>query len=247
VFAFLLSLLPMAAIEITSFGRLGILAAFLASKERPIGKGLAFVVGTFLCYMLLGVLIAVGLGQVFKRAGGGLADRLFNPQTIDYVISLPIGLLLVAAAVRMFLKPSPGAGVPDTVGTASVSKSGLVVPFITGIWSNAVAGPALLVSFAAFGQILKAEFSIPVTLLVLAYYNLLVVSPLIFFTWLTAMNRQRAERIFGSIRRGGRKLGRWLVPALCLLIGLVMIADSVGFFMGHPLLPTGSKGSDAAP
>lgn len=249
MFAFLLSLIPAAAVEITSIGRLGILGVFLASRERPIAKGIAFLIGTFVCYMALGILFSVGLGQVLQKAGGAFADRLINPENIDYLISLVIGLLLVGVAVRMIRKKTPllAEEKPGQLEMESESKRGLVAPFLTGIGSNAIANPALLVSFAAFGQILKAEFSIPVTLLVLAYYNLLVISPLIFFTWLTAVNRERADRMFASIRGGAGKWGRRLIPALCLLIGLVMIADSIGFFLGHPLLPTGPKGSDAGP
>jgi threonine/homoserine/homoserine lactone efflux protein len=198
--------------------------------------------------MVVGILFAVGLGQVLQKAGGAFADRLINPENIDYVISLVIGLVLSTVAVRMIRKPAPdpSKGNRGRSGPDGETKSGLAAPFLTGIGSNAIAGPAMLISFAAFGQILKAEFSVPVTLLVLAYYNLLVISPLVFFVWLSAVNRERADRFFESMRARAGGFGRKLIPILCLIIGSIMIADSIGFFFGHPLLPMGAKPEVAA-
>jgi hypothetical protein len=46
---------------------------------------------------------------------------------------------------------------------------------------------------------------------------------------------------FAAIRRFFSVWGRRILVFLFALLGTVVIADAIGFYLGHPLLPTGSE------
>jgi len=60
---------------------------YAASTERPVVTSSALLVGHTVAYLAAGFVIALGIDKV--------AERLANPRTIDFVISLAIGLLLL--------------------------------------------------------------------------------------------------------------------------------------------------------
>jgi cytochrome c biogenesis protein CcdA len=238
VIAFFLSLIPLAAIDGSSAARPAILALILGSKNRPVLSGAMYVAGTFAVYMALSLAFVLGLGAAFEKmassAGGGALDRLRNPENIDYTISLIIGLLLLLAAWHFSKPPQPK---PDKTSKGFTPRGA----FILGAASNAIVGPGILPSFAAWNQIMKSPYSAATCLVLLIIYNFLVVSPLVFLVVLRATNKEKADRVFAAISRFFAVWGRRTLVFLFALLGIVMIADAIGFYLGHPLLPTGSE------
>lgn len=60
---------------------------FAAGTRRPIVNSSAILVGHALAYFSVGIFMALGLQRI--------TDRLMNPHTMDYVIGLLIGILLL--------------------------------------------------------------------------------------------------------------------------------------------------------
>ncbi len=238
---FLLSLLPFAIADGASATRLAILALLLGSKEKPVRCGAMYLAGTYLVYTIYGMLFVLGLATVFEKfasgAGGDVADRIINPHSIDYVISFVIGILFLFGTWHFSKPPKPKKEKEDEKGVTPRGS------FVLGAVTNAIVGPGILPSFAAYTQIMKSPFSTVTCLVILFTYNFLVISPLVFLFFLRIVNEDRADRVFASIASFLSTWGRRFVFVLFLLLGLVMIADSVGFFFGYPLIPTGDGGS----
>jgi threonine/homoserine/homoserine lactone efflux protein len=240
---FVLSLIPLAAIDGSSAARPAILAVIMGSREKPVFCGAMYVLGTFVVYMIIGLLFVLGLGAWFEKmaegAGGGAIDRIVNPEEIDYYISFVIGVLLLFGAWKIS-RPSKEKGPKKESKGFTPGRA-----FVLGAASNAIVGPGILPSFAAYNQMMKSSFSAPEVFVLLVVYNFMVVSLLVFLVWLRAVNEERAERVFAGIARFFSTWGKRVVVFLFCVLGLVMIADSAGFFMGHPLIPTGSPKNGA--
>ena len=243
VIATLVSLLPLVVVEATAIARIGVLGLLLSARGRPVARGLALVAGTFVCYMMLGLLFVFGLGQAVEKAGKSFGDRIENPESIDYVISLVLGVILIYAALRLNRRKatkSKALAVESDVAGESASKGGIGKTFLVGFSMNLVVGPNTLCSFAAYNQILKADFDGLTTLFFIVGYNLVIVWPLVLLIQISVRNRDRASRIFDGMRENSAKWGARLGPPILLAIAVVIIADSIGFFLGHPLIPTGT-------
>ncbi len=237
---FILSLVPLAAIDASSAARPAMLALLLGAKNRPIMCGAMYVAGTYAAYMILGLIFVLGFGRVFEEmassAGGGALHRIANPESIDYTISLIIGVLLLFAAWRLTRPPQEKKDKKPSKGFSPAGAFGL------GAATNLIVGPGILPTFAAWNQVMKSSFSAPACFIILVIYNLMVVSVLIFLVVLRVVSQERADRAFAGIARFFSTWGRRIAVALFLILGLIMVVDAIGFYMGHPLLPTGGEG-----
>lgn len=237
--AFFLALIPLAALELTCWPRAALLTLFLGQRDRPVAGGIAFVAGTFAAYVGLGLLIVFGLGSVLERVSDAVIDRIGNPEGIDYLVTFLLGLGLLVFSIRTFLK-KPSTEAAEAEAPPEEKGGSLFKAFGTGVGSNLIVGPNTIGSFAAFTQIMKAEFNPAATLVMVLLYSLLVVLPLVLLVWVSAVNRERAEKAFEAMRAFFGRSGKRLLPTLGLITALLLLADSIGFFLGHPLFPTGS-------
>ena len=85
-------------------------------------------------------------------------------------------------------------------------------------------------------QILKADLATASMIWILIYYNLIFALPLIGFIVLREMMGDKAsfllEKITGFFSHWGKQI---FIVSLCLL-GPLLIADGIGWFIGYPIL-----------
>ena len=102
--------------------------------------------------------------------------------------------------------------------------------------------PGALPYFAAVDQMLRADLPVFQTVLAVFFYNLVFVAPLIaivvFRQWMGA----RADGVFGAINRFMETWGRRVVTIALIALGLLLVVDGVGWFLGKPLIPVGWPG-----
>jgi len=183
---------------------------YAAGTNRPVVNSSALLLGHTAAYFAAGILVALGLEQI--------SDRLANPKTIDFVVQLAAGLLLLWLALR----PRKDTGKkPDedqtelTVGTAL----GL------GAIINVAGVPFAIPYFAAVGQILKADLSNTTAIVVLLAYNLLYALPFSIVPILRAVLGESSRPLLERINSFVTRSSRIVMPVMLVLIGLALVAD----------------------
>ncbi len=219
-----LSMLPFAVVAL----------AVLLTGDTPYLTATGFLLGIFVAYFASGVVIALGLGETINRVTAALVHWFKNPNALDYYLSIVIGLALIFLGYRWATarraraeqkKPDAGAG----PGKAFLLGAGAV---IAGLWGA-------LPYFAAVDQILKADLSVAEAITALAYYNVIFVSSGVLLVLSRAVFGAWADAVFEAVNRLFAVWGKRILIVAMVILGLVMVADGVGWLLGRPLLPVG--------
>lgn len=208
------TLLPILVVDIVN----PVLFAMLvlaAGTSGPVVNSSALLAGHTLAYFVAGVFVSAGITQI--------ADRLANPQSIDFVLSGLVGLGLLWMVLPTKRQGAPKANEPEWELTpVKCLGFGAVVNFI-GI-------PFALPYFAVVDQILKADLSIPESLSVLAIYNVAYALPFASVPAAVAISGESAqpflEKINGFLVRASDIVMPWMLG----LLGLALVADSIVYF-----------------
>lgn len=228
----LLVLTPISLIDSTSMMPFAVVVlAMLLSGPKPYLSSMNFVLGTALTYFAGGVLIAVGLGSLIESVSAALVHWWRNPSTLDYVLSLIVGVGLVFVGYRWAVARQE-AKEKDAFSGVTPARA-----FLLGAGTTIVGLWGALPYFAAIDQILKADVSDWEAMIALAYYNLIFVAAMVLGIILRALLGKRADRLFDGVSRFFSIWGKRILIAVMVSLGLVMMADGVGFFFGHPLIP----------
>lgn len=188
---------------------------FAAGSARPVSNSAAILVGHTVAYFIAGIAISLGIEQI--------AQRLTNPQRIDFVIGGLVGAGLLWMALRTKTNGAPSADEPGWELTPLKCVAfGAVVNFI-GV-------PFALPYFGAIDQILKADLSTVDALLALGAYNLVYALPFAIVPVAVAISGDSAkpwlEKINGFLVRASDILMPWLLG----LLGLALLVDAALFF-----------------
>ncbi len=231
----LLSLTPISLIDSLSLLPFAmVVLAVLLSGPKPYLASVSFLLGTTLAYFAAGLLIVFGLGEFIQRATAGIAHGCNNPRAIDYILSMVVGIALILLGYRWAIarrkraeRKQVSAGM--TPGAAFVTGAGAT---IAGIWGA-------LPYFAAIDQIMKADVSYAEGIVALAYYNIVFVSLAAALVLIRAVVGQRSDGLFNAVTRLFEIWGKRVLVALMIVLGSVMLADGVGWLLGHPVIPVG--------
>lgn len=193
-----------------------------AGASRPVANSAAMLAGHTLSYFVAGVAVAHGFDQV--------AERLANPQHIDYLLSAVLGAMLLWMALRVKKDGAPAASEPERALTpASAFGIGAVVNFV-GI-------PFAVPYFAVVDQILGANLSAADSIAVLAVYNLGYAAPFLIVPAAVAIAGERARPLLEKISSVLGRLSDAAMPWMFGLLGAVLLADSaVYLFTGEGLI-----------
>ncbi len=206
--------------------------AVLLGGCRPLTRSLMLVAGIVVTYLPFGVLLLFGLDAVFDQVTEKLA-RFWNeePDTLDLLLQLMIGGAMLAFGYRLAGRRESRADKPPAEGmTAGQAFVLAAVLNLTGMWGA-------LPYFAAIDQILRADLNPGGMLLAVVYYNLVFVVPLLAFIALRYALGARGDRLFQAATDFLTRWGRRLIMVILTLLGSVLVADGVGWFLGMPLLP----------
>ena len=230
----LLVLFPIALVDSISMLPVGVpvMLTMLAAR-RGLAACVAFLLGIFAVYLPCGIVIALGLGAVFERLGAWLAEAWAKtPGTSDLALQITVGLALLAFGWKL-------AGARQKRGQRAAERSGLGPPqaFTLGAGLMIVGMPGALPYFAAVDQILRADASTTGAVLALLWYNAVFLLPLVLVPVLRLVLGARSQPFFDAVSRFSEVWGRRLIAAALLLLGGLLVADGVGWFLGRPLFP----------
>ena len=189
---------------------------YAAGGNRPVLLSSSMLLGHTVAYFSAGIVLALFMETI--------ASWFANPRTIDFVIELMLGLVLlwVAFGSRKSSGKRPDEKAPELTVLSSFG-FGAVVNFI-GI-------PFAVPYFAAIDQILKTDLSTTETVLMLLSYNLAYAVPFALVPLLSAVMGERAKPILGRINEVLDKVSGFLMPAMLGLIGLALLADAIKYFV----------------
>ena len=228
----ILILTPISLVDSTSIIPLSILPLIiLLSGRRPVLGSVAFLTGIFITYLILGILIALGLGSMFDQINVYLLQIWKHPDTLDLILQIIIGVILLVFGFRR-----PRAR--DSRGDSGISES--ITPpkaFIIAAGLVIIGMPGAIPYLAAIDQLLRADLSGLEVVLVILYYNVLFILPLAVLVFIRVFFPNQSERIFAFIKDLIAKWGRRVIVTLLVIRGLVMVVDGIGWFLGMPLIP----------
>jgi cytochrome c biogenesis protein CcdA len=188
---------------------------YAAGTERPILNSSFVLLGHTTAYFAAGIVLALGIERI--------SERLANPERIDFVIEIVLGLVLlwVAAGSRKDTGKRPEEESP-ALGPAAAFGLGATVNFI-GI-------PFAVPYFAALSQILQADLSTTGALTVLGLYNFAYALPFTAVPLMVWMMGDRSRPLLEKINGVLERVSGVLMPILMGLIGLALLADGIVYF-----------------
>ena len=188
------------------------LMVLAVGTDRPIANSSALLAGHTGAYFVSGVVIALGLDPIVRRLG--------NPEPVDFVIELAIGLFCLWAA----FSSRDGQASKEREPGFALSPLGC---FGYGAIVNFLGVPFALPYFAVVDQLLKANLSVESSLVVLAVYNIAYVLPFLLVPILVALMGDASRPILETINRRLTSLVDTLMPLLLFLVGAALIADGL--------------------
>jgi cytochrome c biogenesis protein CcdA len=190
-------------------------ALFLATGERPRGQVAEFTFGVFAVYLLGGLAIALGPGQL-------VLSLVPHPDAEDrYVLEIVAGVAMVTAAAFVFSYRNRLAEREVPKPNPEGRSSGWLGAVIT-----AVELPTAFPYFAAITAIVGSGLGVPRQALLLLLFNFCFVLPLIGIVATLSFAGDRAQQLLASAR--DKLESHW--PAL--LAGLALLAGAFVILLG---------------
>ena len=183
-------------------------ALYMAEGKRAVAQVVEFTLGVFAVYLLGGVLVLLGPGEL-------ILDAVPRPShTARDIIEIVAGVALVVAAGVLWRKR-------DTLGAARRHERRPPVQprssAILGATITAVELPTAFPYFAAIAAVVGSGYPLPRQIFLIVLFNVCFVLPLIGIAVVLAVAGDRAEELLGRVRRFLR--ANW--PRVLAWVGLV--------------------------
>jgi len=206
--------------------------AIILNGRSPALGALSFIAGGFLVYLIFGIVIALGLDTLID----GYADKVISyiksePDCVELVIQILLGFIMIYFAWQLSKK------VPDMAQQKSYDSD--IRPtqaFTLSASINIIGMWGALPYFAAISQILKVDVETPAMLWLLIYYNFIFALPLIGFVILRKIAGKSADKLLNYIAELFTRWGKQVIVISLYLLGSLLIADGIGWFIGLPIL-----------
>ena len=189
---------------------------FAAGSGSPVLNSSAMLAGHTLAYFVAGIAVALGIEKI--------AERLANPEPVDFVISGIVGVGLLWLVLPARSSGAPTHDEPEWELTPTKC-------FGFGAMINFVGIPFALPYFAAVGQITSAFQSLTASLVSLGIYNITYAVPFAVVPLAVAVAGDGAKPMLGKVNEILVRAADVLMPWMFGLLGLALVADSAAFFI----------------
>lgn len=231
----LLVLTVIALLDCMSMVPLAVLPMTVAlGSSRPLALAGAFIAGIYAAYFACGIPLWLG-AEVFIEHFGAYLSRLWNqPNALELVIQIVLGVLLMLSA--WYLHRSKKNKTES--GAKPMASPGAM--FLLGVTLILIGIPGAVPYLAAIERIVSQDLNWAGAVACLGFYNLIFVLPFLCLIGFRFAMPQHAGKLFQTLADFCLSMMPKLTALLFFLVGLVMAADGVGWFLGHPLLPVSS-------
>ena len=208
-----------------------VIMVVLLAEPKPLVRPSALIVGIFVTYVASGLLILLGLQIVFDEISAYTLRLWKNPEAEELILQVLIGAVLCAFGVRIAT-----ARKRRTEKPAASDMTGIQA-LLAGAGLTIVGLPGAVPYFAAIDLILRTDVTLLQQMLALGYYNYVFVTPLVAIVALRLILGERSTGTLDAVKKFFDTWGQRLIVALLLILGVVLVLDGIGWFLGHPLIP----------
>ncbi len=192
---------------------------YLLGTKKPISASFAYMLGIFVTYFLIGILLLVGLGPLIQNIYTQLSP------TTEYSIGLALGLLCLYFAYRLYIhrEEPPKHRTPKSLAFWDVFTIGAVLAFLNF--------PTMLPYLAAINFILKAQMGIIGDLAALIFYNIIYILPMIIVLCIYSLSGKWGMKILQKLNR---YIDQWSLKVMALflfVLGLYLALDGMIYFI----------------
>jgi cytochrome c biogenesis protein CcdA len=188
-------------------------ALYMAEGKRAVAEVVEFTLGVFAVYLLGGVLVLLGPGEL-------ILDAVPRPShTARDVIEIVVGVAMLVAAGVLWRKrdrlarPRPEHRPPIQPRSSA----------ILGATITAVELPTAFPYFAAIAAVVGSGYPLPRQIFLLVLFNVCFVLPLIAIAAVLAVAGDRAEDLLGRVRNFLRDNWPRVLAGVALVAGLFVI------------------------
>jgi cytochrome c biogenesis protein CcdA len=189
---------------------------YAVGTERPLMNANAALLGHTTAYL--------GFGIVLALAFEAIKERLANPEPIDYVFGLLIGVILLWVVWRN------QTGKLQTNKEPQMERLTPLKAFGIGAIINIVGLPFALPYFAALDQILKVNLSVTDSVTLLIGYNLVYALPFLVVPLLSLILGENSRPLLARINEKVDRISTYLMPLMLGLVGIVLVIDGLLYF-----------------
>ena len=207
--------------------------AAILGGNRPILSSTAFLMGVFIVYLCCGLLLLLGFDALFQIVGAELSQRWKHPDTLDLILQVTLGSVMIAFAWKL-AKSRQTHGERGATGSMTPWQS-----FMLGSVLTVIGLPGAFPYFGAIDQILRVDPKPTVAALTLAYYNLMFILPLVCLIIIRVYLGNAGDLVFQRVAQFSDLWGRRLIVSVLFLVGIALLVDGIGWFLGYPILPVG--------
>ncbi len=205
----------------------------LLAGPHPVVRSSAFLFGVFVSYLAAGVLVMLGLQEIFDEVNAYLVRLWKSPYTEELLLQIVLGAVLVAFGWRLAIRRAKHAGEPTAEAMTARQA------WLAGIGLTIAGLPGAVPYLAAIDMVLRTDLPSTQRLILITWYNVVFVAPLAGIVALRQAFGGGADSFIDAIRRFLDRWGPRLIVVLLLAFGIVLVADGIGWFLGHPLIPIG--------
>ena len=228
----LLVLTPIGLLDSTSIVPLCILPlVMLLAGPQPLLRAFAFIFGIFATYVACGLLILLGLQSLLDEISAYAVRLWQEPETEELILQILLGGVLCLFGWRIAKGGKARAEKPVA--------SGMTAPqaLLAGAVLTIVGLPGAVPYFAAIDLTLRAELAFGQQVAALGFYNLVFVLPLAAIVVVRLVLGERSRSLLDRIKRFFDTWGQRVIVALLMVLGALLVADGIGWFLGTPLIP----------
>jgi cytochrome c biogenesis protein CcdA len=189
---------------------------YAVGTDRPLMNANAALLGHTIAYLVFGI----GLALAFEA----ITQRLANPEPIDYVLGLMIGVILLWVVWRN------QTGKLQTKQAPQMEQLTPLQAFGIGAMINLVGLPFALPYFAALDQILKANLSVIDSVTLLVGYNLIYALPFLLVPLLSLILGENSRPLLARINEKVDRISTYLMPLMLGLVGILLVFDALLYF-----------------
>lgn len=193
--------------------------AYLLATDRPVERGIIFIIGTLFIYFPGGIALMEGWSAILKNILPAL------PVWLPVPMYLIFGLACLAFAFYFYRQGKKN----NAQEAPKLSSLSLTATFIFALGSTISDLPTALPYFAAANIIASLSDTLFYQLSLLALYNFIYVSPLILMLAIRMSAGARAQAYLVKVRVGIDWCFAHLLPAAIGLLGFYLLAR--GFWM----------------
>jgi hypothetical protein len=194
---------------------------YTLSSKNLFRNSMIMLLSFLVTYFFAGLIIAYGMESF---------ENYFHlPAYFDYGLELIVAALLFYMAAKQSRERDAHPEEKLIHKFEMTTKDALQLGFQINIVGLAFAVPYL----GAIDQILKADASILITLLVLLIYNILYVLPYASLILIRLIRPKESSQIFKVINEWMHCLVVKWMPLIFVVLGLILIEDAISFLIGY--------------